>query len=144
MILNRLIKGGFSVKVVFASTESQEEKIKELIDHFYSNIFPAYFTDRDIQKYESLKVLNTSQSHFEQFGTLKDAYQVIASLQTLIAILETESLDRQYMETFYKNVSILEEYGLYFPFEYEQFEASKMVKEDELSIYSKPANQMLI
>ncbi len=133
------------MKVVFASTESQEEKIKELIDHFYSEIFPAYFTDRDIQKYEKLKVLNTSQSHFEQFGTLKDAYQVIASLQTLIAILETEALNGQYAETFYKNVSILEEYGLYFPFEYEQFETSKFAKDgDKLSIYSKPANEMLI
>jgi hypothetical protein len=144
MIVNRLIKGGFRVKVVFASTESQEEKIKELIDHFYSDIFPTYFTDGDIQKYERLKVLNTSKSHFEQFGTLKDAYQVIASLQTLIAILETETLDGQYMDTFYKNVSILKEYGLYFPFEYEQFEASKLAKADEISIYTKPANQMLI
>ncbi len=132
------------MKVVFASTESQEEKIRELIDHFYSGIFPNYFTDREIQKYEKLKVLNTTRSHFEQIGTLKDAYQVIASLQTLSAILEIETLDGQYAETFYKNVSILEEYGLYFPFEYEQFETSKMIKEHELSIYSKPANQMLM
>lgn len=133
------------MKVVFASTEGQEEKIKELVDHFYSEIFPAYFTDVDIQKYEKLKVLNTSKSHFEQFGTLKDAYQVIASLQTLIAILETEALDGQYAETFYKNVSILEEYGLYFPFEYEQFETSKSAKDnEELSIYTRPANEMLI
>jgi hypothetical protein len=133
------------VKVVFASTESQEEKIRELIEHFYSEIFPNYFTDRDIQKYEKLKVLNTTKSHFEQIGTLKDAYQVIASLQTLSAILETETLNGQYVETFYKNVSILEEYGLYFPFEYEQFEISRSARDDEkLSIYARPANEMLI
>lgn len=116
----------------------------ELINHFYTDIFPAYFSDRDIRKYERQKVLNMSESHFEQCGTLKDAYQVIASLQTLIAILESDTLDGQYMETFYKNVSILEEYGLYFPFEYEQFIVSRLTKEDELSIYSKPANEMLI
>nr|WP_295974061.1 YhcU family protein [uncultured Bacillus sp.] len=132
------------MKVVFAPTTGQEEKIKELINHFYTDIFPAYFSDGDIQKYERLKVLGMSKSHFEQFGTLKDAYQVIASLQTLIAILETENLDGQYMDTFYKNVAILEEYGLYFPFGYEQFEASKSEKEDEFSIYIKPANQILI
>ena len=44
--------------------------------------------------------------------TLNDAYQVIASLQTLTLILEGETLDDQYIETYYKNVSILEEYGV--------------------------------
>ena len=132
------------MKVVFASTNGQEEKIKELINQFYTDVFPLYFSDEDIQKYEKLRVLQASNSHFEQFGTLKDAYQVIASLQTLIAILERASLDGEYIETFYKNVSILEEYGLYFPFEYKQFEESRMEKSDEFSMYTKAANKIII
>ena len=42
-------KGGFSVKVVFASTPNQEERIRELVDYFYTSIFPAYFSDEDIK-----------------------------------------------------------------------------------------------
>ena len=81
------------------------------------------------------------QINFEQMDTLKDAYQVIASLQTLTLILEGETLDDQYMETYYKNVSILEEYGVQFPFDFHQFVDSK---NDQISIYTKVANDLLV
>ena len=134
----------FFVKVVFASTPCQEEEIKELINQLYSEVFPNYFTDDEIHEYEKRKVLSVSTSHFEQLGTLKEAYKVIASLQTIISILKSESLDDQYMETFYKNSSILKEYDLNFPFDYHQFAESKEGKSSELSIYTKVANELLI
>lgn len=139
-----MIEGGFFVKVVFASTPCQEEEIKELINQLYSEVFPNYFTDDEIHEYERRKVLFVSTSHFEQLGTLKEAYKVIASLQTIISILKSESLDDQYMETFYKNSSILQEYDLNFPFEYHQFAESKAAKDSELSVYTKVANALLI
>ena len=45
------------------------------------------------------------------------------------------------METYYKNVSILEEYGVQFPFEYNKFIDSK---NDQISIYTKVANDLLV
>jgi len=132
------------VKVVFASTPDQQEKITELIRQLYSDVFPNYFSDEEIAKFERLNVLYISSSHFEQLDTLKDAFQVITSLQTIISILESDSLDEQYIETYYKNISILEQYGLNFPFEFQQFADLKLSGNSELSIYSRAANELLV
>lgn len=129
------------MKVVFASTPEQRIKIMELTKQLYSDVFPNYFTDEEIEEFKKQNVLRFSTNQFQQIDTLKDAYQVIASLQTLTLILEGETLDDQYIETYYKNVSILEEYGVQFPFEYNQFIDSK---NDQISIYTKVANELLV
>ena len=129
------------MKVVFASTPEQRIKIMELTKQLYSNVFPNYFTDEEIEEFKKQNILRFTTNQFEQIDTLKDAYQVIASLQTLTLILEGETLDDQYMETYYKNVSILEEYGVQFPFDFNQFVDSK---NDQISIYTKVANDLLV
>ena len=132
------------MKVVQASTPCQEEEIKKLIKQVYSEVFPIYFSDKEIQTYEKCNVLYMSTEHFERFSTLKEAYQVIASLQTLITILKNERFDDQYIEIFYKNVSTLVEYDLYFPFEYEHFSESKIRGNERLSMFTSAANEILI
>lgn len=132
------------MKIVFASTPDQEEMIKELVKSFYQDIFPLYYSDEDIIEFERLEVLHTSTRHFEYFGTLKEAYQVITSLQTLISILEANELQPKYKALFQTNAAILKEYGLFFPFDFEQFLEAKDFKEEELSVYSKPANELLV
>ena len=67
------------MKVVQASTPCQEEEIKKLIKQVYSEVFPIYFSDKEIQTYEKCNVLYMSTKHFERFSTLKEAYQIIAS-----------------------------------------------------------------
>jgi hypothetical protein len=139
-----MAKGGLVVKIVFASTPSQEEEICELVRYIYTNIFPRYFTDEDINEFQQLKILHTSEQHFQEMGTLKDAFQVMASIQTLISILESPQLDDQYEELFNKNVATLEEFGLVFPFSYEQFIDAKHMKNTMLSIYTKADNELLV
>lgn len=138
------VKGGLPVKIVFASTPDQEEKIKELVRSFYRDVFPLYYSDNDIKEFEKQKVLHTSTRHFEYFGTLKEAYQVITSLQTLSSILLQQDSKLKYKSIFETNVAILKEYGLYFPFEYEQFLEAKNIKEEIFSVYSKAANELLV
>jgi hypothetical protein len=133
-------KGGLQVKIVFASTPSQEEEINGLVRYIYSNIFPLYFTDEEICQFERLKVLHTS----EDFNTLKDAFQVMTSIRTLISILEASELDEQYTYLFNKNVETLQEFGLLFPFKYEHFEPTKCFKTNMLSIYSHADNVLLV
>jgi len=128
------------VKIVFASTPSQEEEINGLVRYIYSNIFPLYFTDEEICQFERLKVLHTS----EEFNTLKDAFQVMTCIQTLISILESSQPDEQYASLFNKNVETLTEFGLLFPFKYEHFEEAKNIRIPMLSIYSKADNELLI
>lgn len=132
------------MKVVQASTPCQEEEIKKLINQVYSEVFPIYFSDKEIQTYEKYNVLNMSTNHLERFNTLKEAYQVIASLQTLITILKNERFDDQYIEIFYKNVSTLVEYDLYFPFEFEHFSESKIRGNERVSMFTSAANEILI
>jgi Family of unknown function (DUF5365) len=133
-------KGGLQVKIVFASTPGQEEEICGLVRYIYSTVFPLYFTDKEIREFEQLKVLHTP----DDFNTLKDAFQVMASMQTIISILESTTLDDQYEALFNKNVMNLQDFGLFFPFEYEQFVDAKNMKNSVFSIYIKAANELLV
>jgi hypothetical protein len=133
---------GFQVKIVFASTSNQEEEIKERVKYIYSNIFPHYFSDEEISQFEWLKVLHTSDKIFEHFSTLKDAFQVMASIQALISILESSPLDKQYAPLFNKNVENLQDFELFFPFEFAQFEEAKGMENAILSIYKKADNEL--
>ena len=137
-------KGGFnSMKVVFASTPTQEERISELIHIFYSKIFPYYFSDKEIRTFERLQVLAITP---EVSSTLKTSYQVIASLQTLINILEDPDHKEEYRHLFDKNVQILEEFNILFPFDIDNFmvdhEGSE--KQDGFSMYTEADNQYLL
>lgn len=132
------------MKIVFASTPSQVEEIVDLVNYIYENIFPQYFTDDEIEQFEQLKVLQPTDQHFKEFGTLKDAFQVMASIQTLISILESSQLDEQYAELFNRNAANLQEFGLFFPFEYDQFMTAKNMKHTMISMYSKADNELLI
>ena len=128
------------MKIVFASIPSQEEEINGLVRYVYSNIFPLYFRDEEICEFEQLKVLRTP----EDFNTLKDAFQVMTCIQTIISILESSQLDEQYEAVFNKNVATLQEFGLFFPFEFQQFVDAKRLKNTMLSIFTKADNELII
>ncbi|XJZ28005.1 YhcU family protein [Bacillota bacterium Lsc_1132] len=133
------------MKIVFASTPGQEEEISELVKYMYSNVFPTYFTDQEIREFEQLKVLDTTRKHFDDFSTLKDAFQVMVSLQTIISILESAVLKAEQTRLFEKNSKTLQKYGLFFPFNLQRFiEAKNAKKLGRLSVYTKAANEMLI
>lgn len=132
------------MKIVFASTPGQEEEINELVRYIYTHIFPLYFDDEEIKEFERLKVLYTSHQYSDEYGTLKDAFQVMASLQTIISVLELPSLDEEYSTLFNKNAEILHKFGLFFPFSYDQFIEAKSMHKCLFSIYTKAANQILI
>lgn len=148
LYLNRekaVLKVGSSLKIVFASTPGQVEKIEELVQYFYSNVLPLYFTDEDIMEFEKYKVLRTTKEQFENFDTLGDAFRVITSLQTIISILESRNLSERYSPLFHKNAKILSEFGIYFPFQFKQFHQELPEQQvDYISMYSKAANSLLV
>lgn len=132
------------MKVVYASTPDQIEKIKELVGYFYSNIFPHYFSDRDIRSFDQSKVLDLQANDFEVYNTLKESFQVITSLNTLIVILESSRMDAKHETLFYKNVSVLNDCGLSFPFEFSQFNRRIKSGREQLSVYKQPINTFII
>ncbi len=112
----------------------------------YSDIFPQYFLDDEIESFEDMDVLHMTERHYEYVGTLKEAFQVISSLQTIIAILEVknrEKVDEKYREIFDENVRILQNFGLSFPFSFRCFQSVKG-SANGFSSYVRPANQFLI
>lgn len=132
------------MKIVFASTPGQEEKIMELASYFYTDVFPLYFSDEDIAEFERLDVLHTRPDLMEKFSTLGDAFHVITSMQTLISILESGHIPEKYQNMFRRNVQTLTDYGICFPFNYNQFSDSKHVHLEYISMYAKPVNQLLL
>ena len=134
---------GFSVKIVFAATPEQDEKVRELVQHIYASIFPNYFSDSEIKEYERLNVLQAS-TKYQSFDTLKDAYIVITCIQTIISILEQYEPKNEYQPLFDKNASLLNEQGFYFPFSFDQFKANWNLNSEMLSIYSNAANDWLV
>jgi hypothetical protein len=131
------------VKILLASTEEQEDTIQELIKYIYCTIFPRYFTDDEIEEFENLEVLHTDTEHTKYNGTLKEAFQVISSLQTLISLIEADSSESDYEEMYEHNLYILKSFNLFFPFELDHFRKS-FDCQDKLSLYARPANQLLV
>jgi len=131
------------VKVVYASTPEQELHIEELIDYIYSEIFPLHFSDDYIVKMEEMNVLMPNSEELYYNGTLKEAFQLISSLQALIAVLETvqyEAIEDTHKDVFEKNIGILKQYGYSFPFTLDHFTS---MRTEVFSKYSKPTNMYL-
>jgi hypothetical protein len=136
-------KGGTAVKIVYAATEEQMDKIAELVRHMFTEVFPDYFTDEEITAFQRDRVLALPDDPTEQIGTLKAGYQMIASLQTIISILETEEnkRDEHYAGLFEFNKFTLEQFGLHFPFSFSHFQKKHT---DTFSMFKKAANRLLV
>nr|WP_197969877.1 DUF5365 family protein [Mesobacillus harenae] len=116
----------------------------ELTRYFYTNVLPLYFSDNDILEFERVKVLHMTREHLDNFSTLGDAFKVLTSLQTVISILESASFKNKYEPIFQKNAQTLREYGICFPFSFEQFSEVNYMPGELISVYTKVANSMLV
>jgi Family of unknown function (DUF5365) len=118
-------KGGMrALKIVCAVTEEQEKYMNYLVHYFYTNIFPYYFDDEQLHEFENLEILSLDREHVTYNGTMKEAFQIISALQSLITIIEYvgESGDyERYRSLFERNINILRRNGITFPFMIEQF-----------------------
>lgn len=133
------------MRIVFASTEEQEHYIEELIQTMYEDIFPRYFSDETIDQLDELSVLKPHSEDLHYNGTLKEAFQIMSSLQALTALLD--HLDDQQGEEqrnlYNRNISILKKYGYKLPLTFDHFLASRE-KAEEVSKYGKPANKWIV
>lgn len=136
------------MKVVYASTTEQEQEITELVHYFYDSVFPLYFTKRDIAQFKNIGVLQTTTKSFDYFGTLKDAFHVMTSLNVILTVLEKkraniEAAEERLEELFFHNTNLLNKYGIYFPLSYGQFSYLHNPTKD-LNLFINPANQILV
>ncbi|MFY4774105.1 DUF5365 family protein [Metabacillus sp. RGM 3146] len=111
------------MRIVTASTEEQEKHIDELIGKIYEDIFPLYFSKEKIDELKELSVLLPEQSQHNYNGTIDEAFQIMSSLQTLVALLEKPDCKHyeKYREMYERNIKILKQYGYSFPLSYHHF-----------------------
>ncbi|MBS4193515.1 DUF5365 family protein [Lederbergia citri] len=132
------------MKVVVASTEEQGERLEELIQHFYSVVFPQYFDDNEISEFIDLKILQLPNQEDEPLFTLDGAFRAICSMEVIMIILES-NMNKKYTKLFNKNVEILKETGLFFPFTHRNFTSQKSKKVNTIfSMFSNSTNQLLM
>lgn len=140
-----------SLKVVYSSTQEQEQEIGNLSSEFYDSIFPSFFSTSEILHYREIGVLTRGSSNHPYIGTLKSAYQVISALNVIKFILEPiiqdepDRDDEKNIVLLEKNIKILTEAGIFFPFTAEHFESVNYhFIRSELLTNSEPDNKLLI
>ncbi len=139
------------MKIVFSSTVEQEQEIENLISMFYHSVFPKFFTEDEILHFQEIGVLQSNKDDFSYNGTLRSAFQVITCLQVMMSILE-KKIEKQsaasqleLQKTFEHNNTLLNQYGIFFPFNYEHFIYISHENDEKLKMmYSQPSNQYLI
>ncbi|WP_374720639.1 DUF5365 family protein [Peribacillus tepidiphilus] len=138
------------MKIVYSSTYEQEEEISALISYIYSNVFTKYLKEKEIKQYKKMRVFDYPSLGTHYYGTLKEAYQIMTSLQVIISIIEKKNQfedcdDVKLEELFVRNVKILEKYGMFFPLTFEHFSSiTPLEGEKPFFMVPQPSNTMLI
>ncbi|KZZ85107.1 MULTISPECIES: DUF5365 family protein [Bacillaceae] len=133
------------MKIVSASTNEQEQFIEELVEEMYKEVFPIYFSDETIVKLEKMSVLKPTEETIIYNGTLKEAFEIMSSLQTLIAVLKQadEEEKQKYAGLYDRNREILRSYGYNLPLNMSDF-LTAGIERDLFSCYTRSANNYLI
>lgn len=130
------------MKIVEGSLHLQDIEIDKTVEKFYVELFPMYFTKEQIDLFTLNEVLYVPGSN-SHIGTLKGAFQALSCMQTLMIILENRSEDSKAVELFNHNARLLNELGIFFPFEHKHFFSED--RQIELPLYqTKAANTYLI
>ncbi|TYR79051.1 hypothetical protein FZC66_17115 [Priestia megaterium] len=123
------------MKIACAAPIEMENYIEELKEQLLYQLLPQYMLTEELEQIHSYHLFkHNDQSNHLYNGLLNEALQVISSLQTVIAVIESiqnrhiQSSDR---EIFTKNIKTLEKYGLVFPIPIDSF-----MKENHLISYS--------
>ena len=135
------------MKTVFSSTEEQEQEIASLVSRFYESVFPKYFTESEILHFREIGVLEPNQSPVTYLATLRDAFQVMTCLQVLMSILDNKKrvMEPKSEELFQHNITLLNEYGIFFPFYYDHFSSINHEANNDMQMLDiQVANQYLV
>ena len=112
------------MKIVLGSTKEQDKTIDQLLIKLRYSILPLYVSEEELSAYDSMGLLQFNSQRNLYTGTLKEAFQVMAALQTVISIIEKVDEHPKYEEKFNINTGLLNYYGLFFPFTLHSFKSN--------------------
>ncbi len=123
-------KVGGILKIVFGSTIEQDKAIVQLLVNLRYSILPLYVSEEELSAYDSMGLLQFNKQRNLYNGTLKEAFQVMTALQTVISIMENEKKFEaeeysNYEDRFKVNSELLNYFGLFFPFNLHSFKSTK-------------------
>jgi len=128
------------LKIACAAPAEMEHYIEELTEQLLYDLLPQYVSDERLQHIHSHYLLgHHDESNPLYNGLLDEALQVISSLQTVIALVESiqhRPIKKSDRDRFGKNVRILSKFGFIFPLSIELFE-----RENLLVSYSQHSSQ---
>lgn len=117
------------MRIENAATPEMEMYIEDLKTQLIYEIIPQYFSSQELKKIEQLQLLTPEASLNTSYnGLMKDALQVISSLQALITVIESvryRDIQQYHRNVFTRNVAKLETYGFSFPLTLDQFSREK-------------------
>lgn len=128
------------MKIACAAPAEMEYYIEELTEQLLYDLLPQYVSDERLQHIHNHYLLgHHDESNPLYNGLLDEALQVISSLQTVIALVESiqhRPIEKSDRDRFSKNVRILSKFGFIFPLSIELFE-----RENLLVSYSQTSSQ---
>ena len=117
------------MKIVYGSTTEQEKTIDQLLVNLRYSILPLYVSEEKLSAYDSMGLLQFNSQRNLYNGTLKEAFQVMTALHTVISIIENKKEFKyeeylKYEKKFNCNMDLLNYYGLFFPFTLHSFKSN--------------------
>ncbi|WP_053219474.1 DUF5365 family protein [Virgibacillus senegalensis] len=110
------------MKVITASTPEQQEYAHSLLGELYNQIVPKYFSAgyiAELKNFQLMEIPSLAEL------SLKEIFEVTTALQTIISILNSpiqQGMEiEKYEDIFQKNVRILSDYEINFPFKLSDF-----------------------
>ncbi|MDQ0247132.1 hypothetical protein J2S09_004773 [Bacillus fengqiuensis] len=135
------------MRIERAATPEIEAYIEDLKTQILYEIIPRYFSSQELKKIEKLQLLNPDYALNASYnGLLKEALQIISSLQALVTVIENvryRDIQQHHRMLFNRNVETLDKYGFSFPLTIDQFSKEKCqinMYYDHLSSYSFAVN----
>ncbi|PQD94252.1 hypothetical protein CYL18_15395 [Pradoshia eiseniae] len=108
------------MKIMQGSLPLQEKEMRRSVYKLYEEVFPCYFSDAVIKELKKNRVLALPDAN-SHGGTLKGAFEIMACLQTITIILEERKTSEEAIGLFNRNSRMLNELGVFFPLNHEQF-----------------------
>lgn len=135
------------MKIAYASMAEQQEEIEDLLDALRCDILPMYLTVEELDAYVEMGLLQFNDHNTQYNGTLREAYQLMTALHTLITIIGlvnrcTEQELGQYRNLYDRNVHIINQFGLFFPIVMDRFRMQEDEHESEM-LFLSPTNRIL-
>lgn len=117
------------MRIERAVTPEIEAYIEDLKTQILYEIIPRYFSSQELKEIEKLQLLNPDYALNASYnGLLKEALQVISSLQALMTVIENVrycDIQHHHRILFNRNVETLDKYGFSFPLTIDQFSKEK-------------------